>query len=276
MEMNDIINFCNALRKKGDYYSNMVVRQSPLQVQSDYEVTQTENAIMFVETSNSGKRNLFFAASGKEALIDILSRVKEPDIAVSYIYRKKPDSEIREMFSEAGLSLYATYVRITTKYKGNPYLVEDKKPRRRILQEMYDAACGEYPSENDAEEIYEINMRNFDPISDDIFTIDEWREKIRKQEVLVYREEGKIVSYYNWRLEGNKLYGNISVNEGPANILYNLERRIFERYWEEGIRVFYAWFNVKNDKVLRRHNENAKVTIVTQQFIYQDIFCPVV
>ena len=115
---------------------------------------------------------------------------------------------------------------------------------------MYDSACGEYPTEEDAEEIYEIHMRNFDAVSDDIFTIDEWKEKIRKKEVLVYREEGKIIAYYNWKLEGNTFYSNVSVDEGPANIMYNLERRVFEKYWEQGIRIFYFWVNKKKQQTI--------------------------
>lgn len=273
MKMNDIMNVCSMLRKKGGYHSNIVAMQSLLQHPGDFDVIQTENAIMFVETGNNGRKNLYFAASGEEAMIDILSRGREPDIVVSYLYREEPDSDIRELFSKAGLTLYAEYVRFLQKYSDNPYLLEVKNPRRKILQEMYDPACGEYPAESDAEEIYEIHMRNFDTISDDIFTIGEWKEKIRKKEVLVYREDGKIIAYYNWKLEGNKLYNNVIVNEGPANIMYNLERRVFEKYWDQGIRIFYFWVNNKNSKQLRRDNLNDELVIVTQQFLYQDIFC---
>ncbi len=273
MKMKDIMNVCSMLRKKGEYHSNIVAVQSLLQYPGEFDVVQTENAIMFVETGNNGRKNLYFAASGEEAMIDILSRGKEPDTVVSYLYREEPDNAIREIFSKAGLTLYAEYIRFLKKYSDNPYLLEIKNPRRKILQEMYDPACGEYPTEEDAVEIYEIHMRNFDAVSDDIFSIDEWKEKIRKKEVLVYREDGKIIAYYNWKLEGNTFYSNVSVDEGPANIMYNLERRVFEKYWEQGIRIFYFWVNKKNGKQLRRDNVNDEPFIVTQQLLYQDIFC---
>ena len=97
-------------------------------------------------------------------------------------------------------------------------------------------------------------------------------EIIERKECLLYRENGNIVTFYVWRLEGRKLYSNLVLNEGAANFSYNLERRIFEEMWEKGIRIFYAWYNVKNKKALKRGNANTDKLIKSNEIIYNDIY----
>ena len=69
---------------------------------------------------------------------------------------------------------------------------------------------------------------------------------VKKKEILVYREAGEIIAAYIFHYQGKKLYSNTSMNLGGANILYNMERRIFEEAWNKGIRIFYGWGNLAN------------------------------
>ena len=107
---------------------------------------------------------------------------------------------------------------------------------------------------------------------DDVFTLEQWDKIIERKECLLHRENGNIVTFYVWRLEGRKLYSNMVVNEGPANFSYNLERRIFEEMWSKGIRIFYAWYNIKNKKALKRGNEKTEELIKSKEIIYNDIY----
>ena len=190
---------------------------------------------------------------------------------VFIIQSREPTNPLEEVFDRGNMNAYATYIRKTECYVDNPYQIPGTG-RRALLSEMYDPNCGEYPTMEAAEELDALHRQVFDPLCDDMYTIDEWKEKIDKKEILVYRENGKIMAYYCFCLEGRKLYSNISVNTGNANILYNMERRIFEEMWDRGIRVYYAWFNEKNDKALRRENKNAITCIKSRELLYNFIY----
>ena len=172
---------------------------------------------------------------------------------------------------EAGFSNYKTYVRTTVCYKKNGYEVPEKG-RRKLLQELYDPTCGEYPTIDDVEELIEISKANFDELTDDVFTKEEWKHVIEKKSCLVYKEAGKIVAYYVWRLDGKQLYSNMTLNMGAANYLYNMERRIYDEMWEKGIRVYYAWVDMKNVKARVRFNEESKNVISSVSHMYNSIY----
>ena len=186
-----------------------------------------------------------FVVADYESL-DILLKELPTNTVINILYREY--CEFDDFFRGKGLTMYSTYQRTTISYHSNPYLVPETSKRRQLLPQMYDATCGEYPSIDDAEELDALCRKVFDPLCDDMFTIEEWKQKIRDKEVMVYRSPEGITAYYLWRIEGKKLYSNMSVNIGAANTLYNIERRIFEEAWEKGIRVFYGWGRLTNIK----------------------------
>ena len=81
-----------------------------------------------------------------------------------------------------------------------------------------------------------------------------------------------IVTYYVFKKEGKKLYSNISLNLGPANFLYNIERRIFDECWEEGMRTNYWWVSMNNEPAMTRMNKDHMKSVQHASFLYNDIF----
>lgn len=229
---------------------------------------EVEGAIVFVVQEENRKR-AFFVSTDDVSLQEALRELPS-GVILENVYREDEDP-LKNLLESADFKEYATYMRETICYHSNPYLIPETG-RRAMLQDMYDTTYCEYGEETDAEELCQITKDTFDPLCDDVFTLEKWKEVLRNRECMVYRENGKIVSYYVWRLEGRKLYGNISVNKGPANYLYNLERFVFEQMWEKGIRVFYAWYNEENIKALRRSNKRVGEAIKTKNTIYNGIY----
>lgn len=229
-------------RETGNVITNFTTSSVPEDVCEKVYRAETYYATLYW---NIDKYVLEFVVATKDDLRTLIELIPNNTI-INIVYKDKCDLD--DFFASEGLSLYASYQRNVTRYKSNPYLLPEVSKRRQILPKMYDPACGEYPDSKDAEELDQLHRQVFDPLCDDMFTIDEWKEKINNKEILVYRERGKITAYYCFRLEGQKLYSNMSVNIGAANTLYNMERRIFEEMWNKGIRVFYGWFNLKNVK----------------------------
>lgn len=224
------------------------INWSNLDLDAEVTVFCGQKGIVFL-VPETNKTKVYYAATDVDEISGLLSQV--PNGAVlEYLY--KNENDMNALFEGAGFLHYANYFRVTTTYEVNPF--GNEKGKRKLLNELYDPECGEYPSLEDAEELEQLTRRKFDPLTDDVFSIDEWRDIIRKKECLVIKENGKIVTYYVWRLAGRKLYSNISLNLGPANYMYNLERRIFDHMWENGVRVSYAWFNEGNSRVLTKSN----------------------
>ncbi|MCM1232265.1 MAG: hypothetical protein NC489_19245 [Ruminococcus flavefaciens] len=225
-------------------YTN--INWSNLDLDEDVEVFCDKKSIVFI-VPETNKNRVYYAVADLNDLVQLLSRI--PDGAVlEYFY--KNENDMNDLFERAGFAHYANYFRVTTVYKENPYGNETGK--RKLLNDLYDPECGEYPRIEDAEELEQLSRRMFDPLTDDVFSIDEWKEIIRKRECLIIKEDDRIITYYVWRVTGKKLYGNMALNLGPANYMYNLERRVFDHMWENGIRVSYAWFNEENNRVLAK------------------------
>lgn len=248
------------------------------------QIYSASSAIVVCAVERFRKRILFAYVDSEDGRKDFLILMKAitPGCVCEYLQRGSVDNDfkivqeavddcdITDVFLQAGFEIYKKYVRITTTYISNPMLIPETG-RRKVLYEMYEP-MGEYPNASDAEELYLMNKEIFDRNSDDVFTIDEWKQIIDNKRCLVYKENGKITTYYVWELQGKKLYNNISVNLGPANYLYNMERRIFEEFWEKGIRTYYAWFDTNNKTAINRINPNEKLSIKCRDILYNNIY----
>lgn len=229
-------------------YTNVI--WSNLDENKEAAFFESEKGIVFI-VQETNKNKVYYAVSDQEGLMQLLENVPAGAV-LEYHYRKENDMD--SVLQCAGFKHYANYFRVTTVWQENPFGKETGK--RKLLNELYDPDCAEYPRLEDAKELEQLTRKMFDPLTDDVYSVDEWKEIIKRKECLVIREAGKIVTYFVWRLEGKKLYCNISLNLGPANYMYNLERKVFDRMWDAGIRVNYAWFNEENVRVLSKSSLN--------------------
>ncbi len=194
------------------------------------------------------KRNAYFLVSSLDELDGVLSCLGEGDI-VEYQYREEDDTKRR--LDENRLSSYACFIRITSKFETNPYL-ENGAGWKRILNRMYDPGIFEIATDSDVELLKKITDHTFDPICYGRVSDAEWDTIIREKRCLVVRDDDGIESFYVWRLEGKKLYGELGYNRGMAINLYSMERWVFEKAWKKGIRVYYGWMDVNNDMARKR------------------------
>lgn len=266
MNIEECNNYIRKYKLQGSTISNFNI--SLLQDVNDLKAYTSGKCAIFCTLKNRVNKAFFVVVNDEEGIndfADLMSNIpqgtvvewfQKGEVDKDYLIKlEEYDScEYRDLFKKCGLELYKKYIRVSSTYNKNPKSVPEIG-RRKILWEMYEPS-GEWPSLSDADELYKITAETFDPLTDDVYSIDEWKRLIEKKECLVCRENGEITAYYVWRLEGKKLYSNIALNRGPANNLYNIERRVFEEYWNKGIRSFYAWFDIKNKNALKRGNIN--------------------
>ena len=254
-------------KKTGNIKTNIFPGCVPEDV--ELSVNDLENAFCFSVDERFRKR-CFYAGCVDEDLKKVLSDVSEGTM-LEELYKNEGENPNRELIESVGFEHYATFIRRTTTFVSNPYEVPEVG-RRAILSEMYDPDFGEEAEEKDVEELFALHKSTFDVQIDDVFTIDEWKKIIDEKNCVLVREDGKIVCYYVYRIEGKKLYANVSLNRGPANYLYNIERRVFTDAWENGVRTISAWYDVKNKKALTRVNKAAEKTVKAESYLYNDIF----
>ena len=247
-------------RKTGNVITNFTMSSVPEKDCEKVFCAETYYAVLYWSMD---KYVLEFVAAAPDDLKTILKLIPGNTI-IRVVYKKECDLDA--LFTSQGIRLYASYQRNVTRYKSNPYLLPETSKRRQLLPKMYDPECGEYPVREDAEELDRLHRQVFDPLCDDMFTREEWIEKIDNREILVYRKGGEITAYYCFRLEGKKLYSNMSVNTGAANTLYNMERRIFEEMWNKGIRIFYGWYNLKNIRAKNHAISTAAPNLCIESF----------
>ncbi len=250
-ELNQII---KNIKHNGVYITNSDF--SEIKEEKLLYVDNCPTALVYILKHEYYNRAFFYTNS-----IDDLKRLLDSvDIPFLLFWncKKLEDDTLKNL----GLSLYSTYVRDTVRYDKNPYLEEETNKRRAILQDMYDPDCGEYANEGDAEELLRLSVELFDELSDEIPSLDEWREICRNNECILYRESNEkegnpIIAFYVWHLEGKKLYSRMSANKYTANILYNLERRVFTEYFDKGIRIFYGWSDYNYSAAKGRRSSSA-------------------
>ena len=247
MKMREIGEIINKLKQSHKKLYTNIIWSNFKEDQEIEEIFENSKGVIFV-ISKPTKKTAYYAVADRADIIPLLANIQD-GVVLEYHYRKENDMD--SIFKRANMQHYANYFRVTTVYKESPYGKENGK--KKILNDLYDEDCGEYPDPEDAVELEQLTRKVFDPLTDDIYTVKEWQKIIREKECLIIRENGHIVTYYVWHLEGKKLYSNLSVNLGPANYMYNLERRVFERMWNMGIRIYYAWYNMGNSKTLKRN-----------------------
>lgn len=250
----------------GNGISNIVY--SKLSRHQEYETISIEGAIAIL-VPEAYRTTAFFVASGEEQLCRLLQKLPQ-GVYIETFHKMRWDG-VGKLLKKAGFSCYASYVRETVTYIKNPYEFPIGE-RELLLGKFYDQNMGEVPKIEDAEAIFSLCMQTFDPVIDDVFSVEEWRNVIRNRECLMIRSNTKIVTLYKWRVEGKKLYSNVLINLGPANLAYNLQRKVFDSCWREGIRTIYSWINVDNKKSLERRLDNNLEIISGRNYLYQSIY----
>ncbi len=224
-----------------------------------YEAIIEKDALSFLYPDSLRKRkSLFFIGANKSDVIRLLDKSRGKDVVCDYLSRTAEDP-FEEIMRASGFKHNSTYVRHTTFHKENPFLIPPEG-RRRILFDLYDPCKCKYASEDDIQQLMEINKRAFVEYVDDFFSYEDWMEIIDRKECYVCKEGNRVIAFYVWKIEGKKFYANMIYNEGTADLSYTMERKAFEEAWEKGIRILYYWIRSDNTKALQHNGIDGKST----------------
>lgn len=233
-------------RKKPGVQSVSNFFPNPAMDQMTFEVITGNSTIVFWGNDSLVTRAYFYSCDKKE-LTQLLQKVPAGTI-LDYIC--KAGQFPREEIENSGFHPIASYCK-----RQLPLDELDKEPeskRERLLYDMYNPDCGNYASIEDLMPLQDLFAKVFDPRVDHLYPKEELQYMIKKNEVLVYKVNDRIESFYVFKREGKRLYSAFSYNNATADILYNLERRERDNARKLGMKIMYAWFNEENHKALRR------------------------
>lgn len=256
--------FITSLRKTkkkiiSNYYLSLQQKS-----EKDFATWKLENSIVFCAQENMVLR-CYFASVDLEELNTLLEKV--PNGAVlDYVVKGEMDYFPWE---KSGFKHYQTQVRHTLADLFAPHI---KTERERFLEQFYQEDFGEFATKDDAGELYDLLYKIFDYRVSRLPSKEELLEQIEKNWVLLYREDGKIVSFLMYQMEGKKYYGYQIYNEGTADITYNLSKRALSYAIEHyGAKSMYSWTNKDNRAANKLAGDNSIDGTYNYIFVKSDV-----
>lgn len=238
-----------AQKESRKLYSNIYqfYNQKAEGIPCDYRIAYASLVFSYYDEKNVHR--VYFASYDLCELSEELEHFPKGSV-LDYVC--KGENVLKQYICRGGFEEIATYTR-----KSINLLTEGKEFKRshsEILDPYYDETVGEYATEEDAEEIVGILDEVFDKDTDHIPSVNEIREYIRNNWVLIYRHLDKIRCLYIFQIQGKRFYSNFSYNSMPAVVLYCLEKRahmdVIRKY---DVILKYSWISTSNAKSLQRN-----------------------
>lgn len=239
MKIQEIMQFISSLRKsKKKLLTNYFLTYQ--NSEQDFPTWQGKETIVFSVQEEKLQR-CFFASTDEKELNFLLKELPSGTV-MDYITKEKMEEFC---WTEAGFGLYRTLIRYT-----NPSWENESQPKSKralFLEQFYDENMGQFADVEDAEEIYELLYKIFDVRVSRLPSMQQLIQMIKKNWVLLYREQERIVAFLIYQIEGRKYYGYQIYNEGTADITYNLERKAIQYAAATyKIKNSYGWVEIDN------------------------------
>ena len=237
---------------KDVYYTNFLGNRSTYNNCIWIDIVCKDKAVLATYYMNENVKKLIYFSYDIEQLNELLREVSN-DILVELVC--KNENPIHNVFLESGFSCLGPLIRksINLDVDGKEFRCSAKDE----LEPYYAPEFGEIAKISDAGEIHDLLDRVFDYRIDDIPSVEQLREFIINQWVLLYRKNGVIRTLYIYQVKGKRFFSNYSYNTLPAIALYCLEKRAHEYVINNyDVKVKYSWINIENVKSLRRNTSN--------------------
>lgn len=213
-----------------------------------FDVIEREETILFGIQEVDIYRVFYYSCNEKE-LEDGLREMPEGTILDIIA---KEDTLEDEWLNQAGFKLYNVYGRFGMVLPG--YEEQKERMAENRLDQYYNEGYGEYAKAEDVEEIQEKIRGAFDSKTDHLFSDEQMNRLIQDKSVYVQRENGRIFCIVIYRIEGKKLYYNLTFNEGTADVSYSIEKKILlQAIRDYGVNYSYSWIALTNKKALKRN-----------------------
>lgn len=217
---------------------------------------ETEYALFVLTPFHEKYYNIFYMASDIKQLENILNIFiaeykSSMMVRVSVIGKEPQAGDVAKLFERAGFLLGKRLARMIFKQKEQNIdsIVSDISSEKISYgkqkgsdQKSNEIRIFQFAVSGDEYEIFEMLQNEFDICDDNIPEVDDIAENVKKKQVVVIRDNGKIVSFHYFELKNNKYYG-----------LYDVTRPEYRsQFLVLGIYYFLNNYFSKNKIVINR------------------------
>jgi hypothetical protein len=165
----------------------------------------------------------------------VLHHARYPGEIVAGYLTKEPDKNVATAFEHAGFLPIATYGRMET---------------NRLPQQQPNPAL-EYAVPTDADQLHENLFRAFNKYTDHLPTKSRLLDYIKKQQVILKRQAGKIIGAVCFQIQGLKVnYNYIYSLSGDGLDFLQLQNNFYGVMNQRGIRAGFLWINQANNRLV--------------------------
>lgn len=248
----------NIRRSRKNIYTNYYLSYNGTNV--IFDILSGDETIIFCIWEKDIYRVFYYSCNLSE-LVSLLKHT--PSGAIIDIIAKEENPDM-DWIKDANYNLYNTYARFGQKLLTCQEEIE--RLAKHPLDAYYNENYGSYATEQDLQQLQFIIEKSFDKKTDHLFTDEQLLELIRKNWVLIEKEDGIIYCVVIFQIEGKKCYYNLTYNKGTADVLFSIEKKIrLNAIKEYDANYIYSWIALSNKKALNR-------CIVPRDGVYNYIF----
>ena len=197
------------------------------------------NHIFFLR-KNDGFYNLYFCSSNnsflRESLAEDLKKFKLP-IVIDLIGEEKTIKKLKDIFMENDFHYYTTFIRLS-KMNSN-------------INILYTADDILFAKQEDASEIYNMISGNFNKYYHHLPSLEEIRDNISKNNILIKKEKNKIIAlsiFDKIGFSSTRRYGFVDKNFRGQKLYAKLSKKYFDECKE--IKRFMCWVETSNSRII--------------------------
>ncbi len=248
MEIRDILVRSKKIRVPGkkmisNYYMNYSDKDKLL-----FDIYETEKTVLFGFKEGNIYRVFFYTVEPSD-LIFLLKQNIQGEEVIEIVSKESLDSY--RWIENTGFRWYKTFERYGTTLQS--YEETKRNYEKSRMNNFYNENYGQFATMEDIPDIQCCIKNQFDERADHFFCDKDLADLISNKNIYVEKENGHIYCICIFRIEGKKIYFNLSYNMGTADVLYSIERKILlNAICEHKVTYSYCWMDQENVKAQKR------------------------
>ena len=246
MKNNNFYIKISQIRKKAKYFHSNIYQSSFSQI---LNIVETEETVAILVQDRDVKRG-YFATGNLDELVSIIK--KWPYGTGIEFLSKAENCDIKEYFEAAGFVQYAVYIK--TENKKLPDTLKHIDTDRFRYNE-----CEKFISDisiEDSKEIHNLLYKAFNPLTSHIESENELQDRIMNGNIVIHKENGKIVTILTFNVKPKAIYMEHMLNEGKSEYMHMLYYAVLKNNMNKGVLTSDTWIrktNVRAFNFVRRY-----------------------
>lgn len=217
------------------------------QAEGDYSVLESRSSIVFWQTGEDNVCRIYFFCFDLDELSRQLSQM-EADSILDYI--GECSVSLTNAFCAGGFRQYACFLRLSNKNLAHVFDT-DYNPYADYLDRFGEETRITSASVKELDTLQRKLYDVFDKCSSHFFDRDKLKELIMDDKVLVYKEDGCLLSFLIYTIDGKKFYVAYIYNSAENHIALSMYVKAAKAAIKAGCTYGYSWVDETNETSLR-------------------------